>query len=210
VNPKGCDRSSSPQIVDIGAGSIFVLSVVAVAGGEIAGGRSLREAADPVSILLLPAALFFVSALQGRAQLARCRSLTLQSRAEQALAAARAGDCSTARAIGLEVSGLDANFYKNVFVRDATLSRCIPPDPRFFCTTSPVLTDLCLCSDVQSTCEERQRSLSAVGATMSTCTGSSTDTCTRAESAGSPGSNAPSSTPLVDAGVIANPPGVMP
>jgi hypothetical protein len=109
--------------------------------------------------------------------------VTLDDEAERARAAARGGDCSTVQAIDVEVRDLDPDYYKTVFMRDTAISLCKPPDdPPFFCTTSPVLAELCFCSNAIAECEERQRSLTAMGATMSNCTASSNDTCRRASS----------------------------
>jgi hypothetical protein len=43
----------------------------------------------------------------------------------KAAAAARAGDCTTARAIASDVRALDEDFYTTVFARDAAISRCV-------------------------------------------------------------------------------------
>lgn len=206
ANP-GCAKNSIPQFVDTVLGVLFVLPVAAVAGGGVANGETVREAADPISLLLVPAALFLISALEGRSALASCRSLTLHSDAEQAVAAARAGDCSTVETLGPQIKELDPDYYKTVFVGDAAVSRCLPPDgPRFFCTISPDLTALCFCSQVEAECVERQHSITAVGANMNNCVTSSTDTCKPASSPSPAASNLPSAAPLVDAGVAADGP----
>jgi hypothetical protein len=111
--------------------------------------------------------------------------VTLDDEAERARAAARGGDCSTVQAIDVEVRDLDPDYYKTVFMRDRAISICKPPADPPFCTTSPVVAELCFCSKSLGECEERQRSLTAMGATMSSCTTSSNDGC-RPESAQSP------------------------
>ena len=177
----GCDESSAPQIVDTVVGSLFALPVAVGVVAEITEGLSLRQAADPIGILLLPAALFFVSAISGHSALARCRSVTLRSDTEQAVAAARAGDCSTVKALDQHVRALDPDL-ETMFARDDAISRCLIPAARFFCTTSPVLSALCFCTQVEAECDERERSISAMGATTSICTASPTDTCQPASS----------------------------
>jgi hypothetical protein len=78
--------------------------------------------------------------------------------------AIRTSNCRRAKAVGPTYT-------------DAEWARRQPP-PALFCTTSPDLKDLCFCSHVQAECEERQRSITAMGAAMSTCMVSPNDRCT--------------------------------
>jgi hypothetical protein len=152
---EACDQSAAPQI--LGTVLLTVLLVPAVLAGASPPGWGFDR---PENRSLA------------------CGPVTLDAEAERARRAARNGDCSTVQAIDLEVRDLDPEFFKTVFLRDVAISLCKPPaDPEFFCTASPVVAELCFCSNAHTACEERQRSLTAMGATMSRCTASSTVTC---------------------------------
>jgi len=160
----GCEHPT-PPIADA-----FIGGLLAVAAAVVTADRFDDDPLGPAVVLYLPSALFFVSAAGGVYMMGRCRSQQRESDVEEARVAAAAGDCATLRTLAPRIKQLNRDYYETAFVRDAAIARCLGrTEPRFFCTTSSANAYLCFCSQVQSECEERQRSIVAMGAAMSSC-----------------------------------------
>lgn len=181
----GCDEHPGPQVVDMITGTILLFTAATAAAHGL-------DWFHTGFYLLMPAGLAYGSALYGHFARERCRSQTRTYEAERAVVAARAGDCATVKSIDPQIMKLDPAFYRDVFVRDPAIKVCLDRnDRRFFCATSPTLTELCFCSPVEAQCVERQRSIAAMGATMNECTASPRDVCQAVASPPSPAPDHP-------------------
>lgn len=152
---KPCNDSEASPIADAAIAIVYGVGLV-VAVSQMTEPYPDSEAQGLAIGSGLGAAIFGASAIYGFTNIGKCRrhnkelyedSLRSQQGAEppasrrdawqltkQAAAAARGGDCETTAALEQVVRGLDAEFHRTVFMRDAAIIQCtasreIPIEP---------------------------------------------------------------------------------
>jgi hypothetical protein len=143
---KQCNDSEATPIADGAFAALYGITM-AIAIDDASGQGADDELVFAAVVLGGLTALHAYSAVKGFDNIGKCRKynrevyeqeVATQQRAvarrstpeawqltKQAAIAARGGDCDTAASLGEVVRGLDADFYRTVFIRDAAINRCM-------------------------------------------------------------------------------------